>query len=45
VLTTFYRDWQIGTRERQKAWVNQWWRDVWTGIKVQGRLYLGRMGI
>jgi hypothetical protein len=45
VLTTFDRDWQIGTRARQQAWVRQWWRDVWDGIKVQGRVYLGRLGV
>lgn len=42
VLTQFYRDWQIGTRDRQRAWVRQWWSDVWRGIKTQARVYVGR---
>lgn len=42
VLTQFYRDWQIGTRARQQAWVRNWWRDVWGGIKLQARVYVAR---
>ncbi|BEI82398.1 hypothetical protein CcaverHIS002_0302660 [Cutaneotrichosporon cavernicola] len=41
-LTQFYRDWQIGTRGRQEAWVRTWWRDVWDGIKLQGRVYVAQ---
>ncbi|CAK9783517.1 hypothetical protein CC85DRAFT_287116 [Cutaneotrichosporon oleaginosum] len=41
-LTQFYRDWQIGTRARQEAWVRAWWRDVWDGIKLQARVSVAR---
>lgn len=42
VLAQFYRDWQIGQRVRQEAWVRAWWRDVWDGIKLQGRVHVAR---
>ncbi|GMK58213.1 hypothetical protein CspeluHIS016_0502450 [Cutaneotrichosporon spelunceum] len=41
-LSQFYRDWQIGTRTRQEAWVRGWWRDVWDLVKLQGRVYVAR---
>ncbi|WVF66838.1 hypothetical protein IAT40_001580 [Kwoniella sp. CBS 6097] len=41
-LTQFYADWQIANQERQIKWVKEWWREVWDGIRVQGRIYFLR---
>jgi hypothetical protein len=40
VLAQFYRDWQVGNRDRMIAWVEEWWRQVWIGIKMQAKVYL-----
>lgn len=42
VLSQFYRDWQIANRTRMDKWVREWWRDVWTGLKLQARVYVSR---
>ncbi|WWC87655.1 uncharacterized protein L201_002545 [Kwoniella dendrophila CBS 6074] len=42
ILTQFYADWQIANQERQIRWVKQWWREVWAGIKIQGKIYFLR---
>ncbi|KAL7419798.1 hypothetical protein Q5752_005714 [Cryptotrichosporon argae] len=42
VLATFYRDWQVANRAVQAKWVRQWWADVWTGIKLQGKVHWAR---
>ncbi|OCF45050.1 hypothetical protein I317_01101 [Kwoniella heveanensis CBS 569] len=41
-LTQFYADWQIANQERQVRWVKEWWREVWDGIRIQGRIYILR---
>lgn len=40
MLSQFYRDWQVGNRDRMIAWVEEWWRQVWIGIKMQAKVYL-----
>ncbi|WRT65483.1 uncharacterized protein IL334_002426 [Kwoniella shivajii] len=41
-LTQFYADWQIANQDRQIRWVKEWWREVWDGIKIQGKIYILR---
>ncbi|WWC68849.1 uncharacterized protein I206_102785 [Kwoniella pini CBS 10737] len=41
-LTQFYADWQIANQEKQIRWVKEWWREVWDGIKIQGKIYFLR---
>ncbi|WVR04021.1 hypothetical protein IAU60_001020 [Kwoniella sp. DSM 27419] len=41
-LTQFYADWQIANQERQIRWVRQWWREVWDGVWIQGKIYFLR---
>lgn len=42
-LTQFYADWQVAKRDEMGVWVKRWWREVWDGIKVQGRVHLARL--
>ncbi|WVQ62812.1 uncharacterized protein L199_000961 [Kwoniella botswanensis] len=42
MLTQFYADWQIANQERQIRWVKEWWREVWDGVKIQGKIYFLR---
>lgn len=42
VLAQFYRDWQVGNRDRMNKWVKAWWSDIWTDIKLQARVYVTR---
>ncbi|WWD16732.1 hypothetical protein CI109_101163 [Kwoniella shandongensis] len=41
-MTQFYADWQMANQERQVAWVKDWWREIWHGLKIQTRLYILR---
>ncbi|WWC60068.1 uncharacterized protein I303_102631 [Kwoniella dejecticola CBS 10117] len=41
-LTQFYADWQIANQEKQIRWVKEWWREVWDGIRIQGKIYVLR---
>ncbi|KAL1405219.1 cytosolic Fe-S cluster assembly factor nbp35 [Vanrija albida] len=42
VLAQFYRDWQVGNRDRMDKWVAAWWADIWTDIKLQAKVYVAR---
>lgn len=41
-LSQFYADWQIANRDSQLRWVKEWWREVWAGLRMQGKIYLVR---
>lgn len=39
VTSQFYADWQAAKRAEMGRWVRGWWRDVWEGFWVQGKIY------
>jgi hypothetical protein len=41
-LSAFYRDWQVSNQEAQIKWVKEWWRELWIGLKSQGKIYWNR---
>ncbi|KAI9632364.1 uncharacterized protein MKK02DRAFT_40666 [Dioszegia hungarica] len=43
VLSQFYADWQASNRDRMGVWVRRWWREVWEGLRMQGKVHWTRM--
>lgn len=41
-LSRFYKDWQVSNQEAQIKWVREWWRELWIGLKTQGKIYYNR---
>ncbi|KAK4687435.1 apoptogenic protein 1, partial [Tremellales sp. Uapishka_1] len=41
-LSQFYADWQIANRTKMGKWVKEWWREIWSGLKMQSKVYLSR---
>jgi hypothetical protein len=41
-LSRFYKDWQVSNQEAQVKWVKEWWRELWIGLKTQGKIYYNR---
>lgn len=39
VTSQFYADWQAAKRVEMGRWVRGWWRDVWEGVLMQGKIY------
>ncbi|RSH94458.1 hypothetical protein EHS25_004261 [Saitozyma podzolica] len=42
-LSQFYADWQAANRGRMGRWVREWWREVWAGLRMQGKIYVVRV--